>query len=77
MSAALALYSNGTDVFYLVGSAFWETLRAEHGLSSDGSLEDFATDTGDRKDVFFYQADDNHYVARAIMIDLEPRVSEN
>lgn len=30
---------------------------------------------GDRKDVFFYQADDDHYVPRAILIDSEPRVS--
>ena len=28
----------------------------------------------DRKDVFFYQADDEHYIPRALMIDLEPRV---
>ena len=28
----------------------------------------------DRKDVFFYQADDDHYVPRSILIDLEPRV---
>lgn len=28
---------------------------------------------GDRKDVFFYQADDEHYVPRAILLDLEPR----
>jgi tubulin gamma len=30
---------------------------------------------GDRKDVFFYQADDDHYIPRAILIDSEPRVS--
>lgn len=36
-------------------------------------LEDFATQGGDRKDVFFYQADDEHYVPRAILLDLEPR----
>lgn len=29
---------------------------------------------GDRKDVFFYQADDQHYIPRALLIDLEPRV---
>lgn len=29
---------------------------------------------GDRKDVFFYQADDDHYVPRALLLDLEPRV---
>jgi tubulin gamma len=28
----------------------------------------------DRKDVFFYQADDDHYIPRAILVDLEPRV---
>lgn len=59
----------------IVGQEFWAQLCAEHGIAKDGTLEDFATDSGDRKDVFFYQADDDHYVARAIMIDLEPRVS--
>lgn len=29
---------------------------------------------GDRKDTFFYQADDSHYVPRAVLVDLEPRV---
>lgn len=28
---------------------------------------------GDRKDVFFYQADDEHYIPRALLMDLEPR----
>ena len=28
---------------------------------------------GDRKDVFFYQADDERYTPRALLIDLEPR----
>lgn len=38
-------------------------------------LEDYATSgAGDRKDVFFYQADDEHYVPRALLLDLEPRV---
>ncbi|GAA5833566.1 hypothetical protein JCM11251_003528 [Rhodosporidiobolus azoricus] len=31
----------------------------------------------DRKDVFFYQADDERYIPRAVMIDLEPRVLHN
>ncbi|KAJ9108656.1 gamma-tubulin [Naganishia adeliensis] len=31
----------------------------------------------DRKDGFFYQADDDHYVPRAILIDTEPRVINN
>lgn len=28
----------------------------------------------DRKDVFFYQADDEHFIPRALLMDLEPRV---
>ena len=34
----------------------------------------FATAGNDRKDVFFYQADDEHYIPRALLMDLEPRV---
>ncbi|KAJ1341654.1 tubulin gamma chain [Batrachochytrium salamandrivorans] len=52
-------------------------LCAEHGIRPDGILEDFATEGGDRKDVFFYQADDEHYIPRAILVDLEPRVINN
>ncbi|KAF5842575.1 gamma tubulin [Dunaliella salina] len=57
-----------------VGSEFWRTLCSEHGIRKDGTLEDFATQGGDRKDVFFYQADDEQYVPRAVLLDLEPRV---
>lgn len=46
----------------------------EHGISNDGILEDFARQGEDRKDVFFYQADDEHYIPRAVLIDLEPGV---
>jgi tubulin gamma len=28
----------------------------------------------DRKDVFFYQADDEHFIPRSLQLDLEPRV---
>lgn len=37
-------------------------------------MEDFATEGVDRKDVFFYQADNDHYIPRAVLLDLEPRV---
>eukprot|EP01048_Picozoa_sp_COSAG05_P010440 COSAG05_NODE_919_length_6591_cov_81.831793_5_plen_473_part_00 len=57
-----------------IGTEFWKQLCVEHGISADGILEDFATDGGDRKDVFFYQADDEHYIPRALLFDLEPRV---
>ena len=57
-----------------IGSEFWKQLCREHGISPTGILEDFATHGDDRKDVFFYQADDDHYVPRALLLDLEPRV---
>ena len=54
---------------------FWRQLCLEHGIGPDGQLEDFATEAaGDRKDVFFYQADDEHFVPRSLQMDLEPRV---
>ena len=61
-----------------VGSQFWQQLCLEHGINADGNLADYANDNaaGDRKDVFFYQADDTRYVPRAVLVDLEPRVLE-
>eukprot|EP00922_Rhytidocystis_sp_ex-Travisia-forbesii_P008621 GHVS01012637.1.p1 GENE.GHVS01012637.1~~GHVS01012637.1.p1 ORF type:complete len:461 (+),score=51.80 GHVS01012637.1:172-1554(+) len=58
-----------------IGMEFWKQLCAEHGIDEEGLLQDFGTtDGGDRKDVFFYQADDEHYIPRALLFDLEPRV---
>merc|ERR1712013_203419 len=56
---------------------FWKQLCAEHGISAEGMLEDYATDGTDRKDVFFYQADDEHYIPRSVLLDLEPRVIDS
>ncbi|PVG01838.1 tubulin-domain-containing protein [Serendipita vermifera] len=60
-----------------MGSVYWQRLCAEHGINKEGILEEWATEGGDRKDVFFYQADDEHYIPRAILVDLEPRVINN
>ena len=61
-----------------IGLEFWKRLILEHGIAPDGNLQPYAqqnqTRQEDRKDVFFYQADDDHYVPRAILMDLEPRV---
>lgn len=53
---------------------FWKLLCAEHGINQRGILEEGAGEGDDRKDVFFYQADDEHYIPRALLLDLEPRV---
>nr|ANM86118.1 tubulin gamma-2 chain [Stygiella incarcerata] len=58
-----------------IGSEFWKQLCGEHGISPEGIIEEYAARGGvDRKDVFFYQADDEHYIPRALLLDLEPRV---
>lgn len=53
--------------------AFWQRLCAEHDIGKDGILEDFVTKADDRKNAFFYQVDDDRYIPRAILLDLEPR----
>lgn len=57
-----------------VGSEFWKQLCNEHAISPEGILQQHALQGNDRKDVFFYQADDEHYIPRAVLFDLEPRV---
>lgn len=54
-----------------IGNEFWKRLCTEHGISLDGTLLE---PKNDRKDVFFYQADDSRYIPRSILVDLEPRV---
>lgn len=60
-----------------IGFEFWKKLCKEHGISKEGILEEHATEGLDRKDVFFYQADDEHYIPRSVLLDLEPRVINN
>jgi len=59
-----------------IGTEFWSKLCSEHGISKSGSFDgaDGFFPGIDRKDVFFYQADDNRYIPRALLLDLEPRV---
>lgn len=61
-------------ITFLVGSEFWRRLCKEHGIQPDGGLVD-DTNIGDVKDVFFYQSDDDRYTPRAVLMDLEPKVS--
>jgi len=57
-----------------IGFEFWKKLCKEHGISNEGILQEHASEGIDRKDVFFYQADDDHYIPRSVLLDLEPRV---
>ncbi len=38
-----------------MGMDFWKTLCAEHAIDPRGTLESFAKDDVDRKDIFFYE----------------------
>ena len=60
-----------------IGSEFWKQITAEHGIRPNGVPEEFAEEGDDRKDVFFYEADDARFVPRALLLDLEPRVVNN
>ncbi|KAK6744289.1 hypothetical protein RB195_011160 [Necator americanus] len=56
-----------------IGQSFWKTLCDEHAIDGRGRMT-CEESLHDDKDVFFYQADDDHYVPRAVLVDLEPRV---
>jgi len=57
-----------------IGMEFWKQLSLEHGINPEGMVDEKSLSGSDRKDVFFYQADDDRYIPRAILVDLEPRV---
>ncbi len=66
-----------------IGGEFWKQLCLEHGIEPTGQLRKApvvnpsvgtTSIIDDRKDVFFYQSDDDHYIPRSLLIDLEPRV---
>ena len=65
-----------TDLFVRVGTAAAHLPQSLRFCPPDGILEEHAVEGTDRKDVFFYQADDEHYIPRSVLIDLEPRVIE-
>ena len=52
-----------------IGSEFWKQITAEHGIRPNGVPEEFALEGDDRKDVFFYEADDARFVPRALLLD--------
>ncbi|KAM3505860.1 hypothetical protein MY10362_002702 [Beauveria mimosiformis] len=54
-----------------VGSAFWQTISAEHGLDSHGAYRGSSDLQLEHMNVYFNEASDR-YVPRAVLIDLEP-----
>ncbi|EJW05217.1 hypothetical protein EDEG_00682 [Edhazardia aedis USNM 41457] len=58
-----------------IGKEFWNKIAFEHGISKNGDL--IEAKEGDRKDAFFYETEDNKFMPRAILVDLEPRVIDS
>ncbi|KAK6009566.1 RNA polymerase Rpb3/Rpb11 dimerization domain protein [Ostertagia ostertagi] len=50
-----------------IGQSFWKTLCDEHAIDGRGRMT-CEESIHDNKDVFFYQADDDHYVPRAFWL---------
>ncbi|SOV13412.1 tubulin gamma chain [Plasmodium sp. gorilla clade G2] len=57
-----------------IGVEFWKQLCNEHNIDQEGIIKNNNFLNEDRKDIFFYQADDEHFIPRALLFDLEPRV---
>nr|P34787.1 RecName: Full=Tubulin gamma chain; AltName: Full=Gamma-tubulin [Plasmodium falciparum NF54]CAA44265.1 gamma-tubulin [Plasmodium falciparum] len=57
-----------------IGVEFWKQLCNEHNIDQEGILKNNNFLNEDRKDIFFYQADDEHFIPGALLFDLEPRV---
>ncbi|KOB84802.1 tubulin gamma chain [Plasmodium falciparum Dd2] len=57
-----------------IGVEFRKPLCNEHNIDQEGILKNNNFLNEDRKDIFFYQADDEHFIPRALLFDLEPRV---
>jgi len=55
-----------------IGSAFWEVISEEHGISEDGSYVGDSQLQTDRIAVYYNEAMNKKYVPRSICVDLEP-----
>ncbi|RXK40793.1 tubulin beta [Tremella mesenterica] len=57
-----------------IGTAFWETVLAEHGLDLSGKYIGNDPQQLAKVDVYFTEASNKKYVPRSIQVDLEPGV---
>jgi tubulin beta len=59
-----------------IGSKFWETIADEHGIDAKGNYLGNNSIQKERLDVYFSEASNNRYVPRAVLMDLEPGVTD-
>lgn len=60
-----------------MGSAFWETISAEHGIDYSGSYVGTDDTQLERVGVYYSEGSEGRYVPRAVLLDLEPGVVNN
>lgn len=56
-----------------VAHEFWKRVCLEHGIKTDGTLDN-TNNLFNNHSAFFYQTKNDRYVPRAILFDFEPRV---
>eukprot|EP00124_Ichthyophonus_hoferi_P001727 Ihof_evm10s98 gene=Ihof_evmTU10s98 len=57
-----------------IGSKFWDTISAEHGIDQSGVYRGNTPEQLERCDVYYHEASGGKYVPRAVLVDLEPGV---
>ncbi|KAI0979900.1 hypothetical protein GJ496_001767 [Pomphorhynchus laevis] len=55
-----------------IGAKFWEVISGEHGIDENGNYVGDSDLQLERISVYYNEAEDNKYVPRAVLIDLEP-----
>lgn len=60
-----------------VGSKFWETISADHGIDYTGKYVGTRPSDLNRIDVYYNEGSEGRYVPRAVLTDLEPAVVDN
>ncbi|EZG47654.1 tubulin beta chain [Gregarina niphandrodes] len=58
------------------GLKFWEVISDEHGIGQDGWAIDPAATKTDCASVFYHQANNDRFVPRAVLVDLESGVTD-
>jgi len=60
-----------------IGSKFWETISAEHGIDAEGDYKGDLDQQLERINVYYNEATGGKYVPRSVLVDLEPGTMES
>ncbi|VDK72783.1 unnamed protein product [Onchocerca ochengi] len=60
-----------------IGTKFWEIISDEHGIGPDGTYKGDSPIQLERIGVYFNETKEKRYFPRAILVDLEPEISDS